>query len=240
MARGHHGRRLARSSHRIRGEDGARRLVRRADALVRPRACTASSLEDGRRARTTSAHEVAPPKLPMRLPKAITIDEMAPAARRDRRRRAGPRARQGAARAALRHRRAGERGGGLNVDDLRDRRRSCGCSARAASSASSRSAATPGRRSMPTWCGRGRCVGREGHGDARAVPRAARRRLSRQSAWLVIQAAAERAGLAAHVSPHTLPAQLRHAPAAGRRGRARRAGAARATPRWRRRSSTRS
>ena len=28
-------------------------------------------------------------------------------------------------------------------------------------------------------------------------------RLSRQSAWLVIQAAAERAGLAAHVSPHT-------------------------------------
>ncbi|WP_446893628.1 tyrosine-type recombinase/integrase, partial [Acinetobacter sp. NS4_7] len=28
--------------------------------------------------------------------------------------------------------------------------------------------------------------------------------LSRQSAWLIIQAAAERAGLTAHVSPHTL------------------------------------
>jgi integrase/recombinase XerD len=29
-------------------------------------------------------------------------------------------------------------------------------------------------------------------------------RLSRQSAWTVLQTAAERAGLAAHVSPHTL------------------------------------
>ncbi|WP_409048447.1 site-specific tyrosine recombinase XerD [Microbacterium sp. HA-8] len=52
-------------------------------------------------------------------------------------------------------------------------------------------------RVRPALAARGRATPRLFLG-ARGAP------LSRQSAWLVLQAAAERAGLAAHVSPHTL------------------------------------
>ena len=57
------------------------------------------------------AHEIRPPKLRSRLPKAITRRPGRRPARRDRRRRAGAAARQGAPRTALRDRRAGQRGG---------------------------------------------------------------------------------------------------------------------------------
>lgn len=52
-------------------------------------------------------------------------------------------------------------------------------------------------RVRPTWAAKGRATPRLFLG-VRGAP------LSRQSAWLIIQAAAERAGLTAHVSPHTL------------------------------------
>ncbi|KZE42021.1 site-specific tyrosine recombinase XerD [Microbacterium sp. T32] len=52
-------------------------------------------------------------------------------------------------------------------------------------------------RVRPAWAAKGRATPRLFLG-VRGAP------LSRQSAWLIIQAAAERAGLTAHVSPHTL------------------------------------
>lgn len=52
-------------------------------------------------------------------------------------------------------------------------------------------------RIRPAWAAKGRATPRLFLG-VRGAP------LSRQSAWLIIQAAAERAGLTAHVSPHTL------------------------------------
>ena len=52
-------------------------------------------------------------------------------------------------------------------------------------------------RARPSWAARGRSTPRLFLG-VRGAP------LSRQSAWLIITAAAERAGLSAHVSPHTL------------------------------------
>ena len=52
-------------------------------------------------------------------------------------------------------------------------------------------------RVRPSWAARGRSTPRLFLG-VRGAP------LSRQSAWLIITAAAERAGLSAHVSPHTL------------------------------------
>jgi integrase/recombinase XerD len=52
-------------------------------------------------------------------------------------------------------------------------------------------------RVRPGWAAKGRATPRLFLG-VRGAP------LSRQSAWLIIQAAAERAGLTAHVSPHTL------------------------------------
>ena len=81
---------------------------------------------------------------------------------------------------------------------------SCACAARDRRSGSSRSAPTPASaldayltRARPELSRRGRATPRLFLG-ARGAP------LSRQSAWLVIQHAAERAHLTAHVSPHTL------------------------------------
>ena len=85
----------------------------------------------------------------------------------------------------------------------------------------------PDARSTRTWCGCDRCCRRAAGRRPRCSSGCAGPRLSRQSAWLVIQAAAERAGLELeHLAAH-LPALLRHPPAAGRRRRARGAGAAR-------------
>ena len=89
----------------------ARRLVGRAHALSSVRGFHRFLLDEGLVEVGSPRVEVSPPKLPMRLPKAITIEQMDVAARGDRRRRARPRARQGPARAALRDRRAGLGGG---------------------------------------------------------------------------------------------------------------------------------
>ena len=95
---------------------------------------------------------------------------------------------------------------GLDLDDLdlRPQAAPCCCAARAARSGSCRSAPTRARPSRPTWSG----DARELAGSARAVPavflNARGGRLSRQSAWTVLVKAADRAGVHAEVSPHTL------------------------------------
>jgi integrase/recombinase XerD len=148
------------------------------------------------------AHEVTPPKLPMRLPKAIGIDDMA--------RLIG--ATEGDEPVLVRDRALLEllyatgtrvsEAVGLDVDDLttgtmvrvlgkgaKQRMVPVGSYARAAIDAYL-------TRVRPMWSAKGVATPALFLG-----PRGAR--LSRQSAWLVIQAAAERAGLSAHVSPHT-------------------------------------
>ena len=70
-------------------------------------------------------------------------------------------------------------------------------------------------------------LARRGKGTAAIFLNARGGRLSRQSAWQVLQDAAERAGISAAVSPHTLAALVRHPSARRRRRRTRRAGAAR-------------
>jgi integrase/recombinase XerD len=148
------------------------------------------------------ASETSPPKLPMRLPKAISIDEMGrllaatdgddPVRIRDRALlellyATGTRVSEAV---------------GLDVDDLatgelvrvlgkggKQRMVPVGSYARAALEAYL-------TRVRPTFAARGP--------STPALFLGARgSRLSRQGAWLVIQAAAERAGLTAHVSPHT-------------------------------------
>ncbi|GLK19164.1 site-specific tyrosine recombinase XerD [Herbiconiux flava] len=148
------------------------------------------------------AHDVKPPKLALRLPKAITIDEMErlltstggeePIAVRDR--------------ALLELLYAtGARISelvGLDVDDVQE-----GDMVRVTGKGSKQRVVPVGSyartaldaylvRVRPTFATRGRStpalfLGIRGQ------------RLSRQGAWLVIQAAAERAGLSTHVSPHT-------------------------------------
>jgi integrase/recombinase XerD len=148
------------------------------------------------------AHEISPPKLPMRLPKAIGIDEMARLIA----------ATEGEEPVLVRDRALLEllyatgtrvsEAVGLDVDDLasgemirvlgkggKQRLVPVGSYARAAIDAYL-------TRVRPIWAAKGAATPALFLG-----PRGAR--LSRQSAWLVIQAAAERAGLAAHVSPHT-------------------------------------
>jgi len=148
------------------------------------------------------ADEVSPPKLPMRLPKAITIDEMAgllaaaagddPVRVRDRALlellyATGTRVSEAVA---------------LDVDDLQSgeliRVLGKGGKQRLVPLGSYARAALEDYlvRVRPGFAVRGPSTPALFLG-----PRGGR--LSRQSAWLVIQATAERAGLAKHVSPHT-------------------------------------
>ena len=64
--------------------------------------------------------------------------------------------------------------------------------------------ATRPRRSRPTWCGHARAWPRPGAARRALFLNARGGPLSRQSAWVVLRTAAERAGLAAAISPHTL------------------------------------
>ena len=59
------------------------------------------------------------------------------------------------------------------------------------------------RPSTPTSCGRARLLSARGTATPALFLGLRGQRVSRQSAWLIIQAAAERAGLTADVSPHT-------------------------------------
>jgi integrase/recombinase XerD len=148
------------------------------------------------------AHETSPPKLPMRLPKAITIDEMArliaatdgddPVRIRDKALlevlyATGTRVSEAV---------------GLDVDDLADgelvRVLGKGGKQRLVPLGGYARAALAGylTRVRPLFAVRGTATPALFLG-----PRGGR--LSRQGAWLVIQDAAERAGLTAHVSPHT-------------------------------------
>ncbi|MDH2444941.1 site-specific tyrosine recombinase XerD [Amnibacterium sp. CER49] len=148
------------------------------------------------------ARETAPPKQPMRLPKAITIDEMArliaatdgddPVLIRDKALlellyATGTRVSEAV---------------GLDVDDLSTgelvRVLGKGGKQRLVPLGSYARTAVEGylTRVRPVFAARGAATPALFLG-----PRGAR--LSRQGAWLVIQAAAERSGLTAHVSPHT-------------------------------------
>ena len=140
-------------------------------------------------------------------------------------------ARPGAARAALRHRRADLRGGRARRRRPRPRRRA---SVRLRGKGGKErlvpvGLATPARRvSALPGAGAARRWSRRGRGTPALFLNARGGRLSRQSAWTVLRQAAERAGvtrgrLAAHPA-----ALLRHPPARRRRRRARRPGAARA------------
>ena len=60
------------------------------------------------------------------------------------------------------------------------------------------------RRSAPTWCAAGPSCRRRATALPAVFLNARGGRLSRQSAWTVLVQAAERAGVTAEVSPHTL------------------------------------
>ena len=185
---------------RVRGEDGAA-ASSAARMLSSVRGLHRFLAEDGLVADDV-AHEVDPPKLPLRLPKAIPIDDMARLIA----------ATEGEEPVLVRDRALLEllyatgtrvsEAVGLDVDDLatgemvrvlgkggKQRMVPVGSYARAAIDAYL-------TRVRPMWAAKGTATPALFLG-----PRGAR--LSRQSAWLVIQAAAERAGLSAHVSPHT-------------------------------------
>lgn len=151
---------------------------------------------------TDVAAELVPPKLPMRLPKAISIEQMAavlaavdgdePRAMRDRALlellyATGARVSEAVA---------------LNVDDLRDgeivRLTGKGSKQRIVPVGSFARAAIDAYlvRARPVFSARGTAtpalfLGARGH------------RVSRQNAWLIIRAAAERARLGFEISPHT-------------------------------------
>ena len=157
---------------------------------------------------TDPAGAVRPPRPPQRLPKAISVADVerllaaasvgdTPASLRDRAllRSCTARARGSARRSASTSTTSTSRTAG---------EASCGCSARAARSASSRWAATPARRSGPTSCAPGRTFATAGAGTPALLLNRRGGRLSRQSAWTALRAAAERAGLGGAVSPHTL------------------------------------
>ena len=204
--------------HRIRGEDGAA-ASSAARMLSSVRGLHRFLAEDGL-VPDDVAHEVGPPKLPMRLPKAIAIDEMA--------RLIG--ATEGEEPVLVRDRALLEllyatgtrvsEAVGLDVDDWAHAAappRRDGDSAPGSADAAGSMVRVLGKggkqrlvpvgsyartavdayltRVRPMWAVKG-----SGTPALFLGPRGAR--LSRQSAWLVIQAA-ERAGLAAHVSPHT-------------------------------------
>lgn len=191
---------VARFLDRIRGEDGAA-ASSAARMLSSVRGLHRFLAEDGLVADDV-AHEVDPPKLPLRLPKAIPVDDMARLIA----------ATEGEEPVLVRDRALLEllyatgtrvsEAVGLDVDDLatgemvrvlgkggKQRMVPVGSYARTAVDAYL-------TRVRPMWAAKGTATPALFLG-----PRGAR--LSRQSAWLVIQAAAERAGLSAHVSPHT-------------------------------------
>jgi integrase/recombinase XerD len=191
---------VARFLDRIRGEDGAA-ASSAARMLSSARGLHRFLAEDGLVADDV-AHDVDPPKLPMRLPKAIPIDDMARLIA----------ATEGEEPVLVRDRALLEllyatgtrvsEAVGLDVDDLatgqmvrvlgkggKQRMVPVGSYARTAVDAYL-------TRVRPMWAAKGTATPALFLG-----PRGGR--LSRQSAWLVIQAAAERAGLSAHVSPHT-------------------------------------
>lgn len=162
--------------------------------------------EDGAVAEDVAA-EVDPPKQPMRLPKAITIDEMArllaatdgdePARIRDKALlevlyATGTRVSEAV---------------GLDVDDLAGDGETIGGMVRVLGKGGKQRMVPVGgyaRRAVQDYLVRVRPVFAVRGTATPALFLGARGgRLSRQGAWLVIQAAAERAGLAAHVSPHT-------------------------------------
>nr|WP_156760344.1 site-specific tyrosine recombinase XerD [Microbacterium karelineae] len=146
---------------------------------------------------------LAPPKQPQRLPKALTIEQVerllaAPAADEP----IGIRDRALLELLYATGARVSE-AIGLDVDDLRAgevlRLRGKGDKERIVAVGSFARAAVDAylTRVRPTLAAKGRATSKLFLG-ARGAP------LSRQSAWLVIQQAAERAHLTAHVSPHTL------------------------------------
>ena len=57
---------------------------------------------------------------------------------------------------------------------------------------------------MPTWCAPGRCSRRAAGRPPRCSSESAAPRLSRQNAWLLLRAAAERAKLDIELSPHSM------------------------------------
>lgn len=184
---------------RVRGDDGAA-ASSAARMLSTVRGLHRFLAEDG--VAEDPAHEVSPPKQPMRLPKAIGIDEMArligatdgeePVRVRDRALlellyATGTRVSEAV---------------GLDVDDL-----ATGSMVRVVGKGSKQRLVPVGsyaRTAVDAYLTRVRPVFAVRGTATPALflgPRGGR--LSRQGAWLVIQAAADRAGLAAHVSPHT-------------------------------------
>lgn len=185
---------------RIRGEDGAA-ASSAARMLSTVRGLHRFLAEDGV-VPDDPAHEVSPPKQPTRLPKAIGIDEMA--------RLIG--AAEGEEPVRVRDRALLEllyatgtrvsEAVGLDVDDL-----ATGSMVRVVGKGSKQRLVPVGsyaRAAVDAYLTRVRPLFAARGTSTPALflgPRGGR--LSRQGAWLVIQAAAERAGLAAHVSPHT-------------------------------------
>ena len=93
---------------------------------------------------------------------------------------------------------------GLDVDDVDLESRASCCAARAARSGWCRSGGSRPD-ALEAYLVRGRRVlSASGAGDAALFLNARGGRLSRQSAWTVLCRAAERAGVTAEVSPHTL------------------------------------
>jgi integrase/recombinase XerD len=184
----------------IRGEDGAA-ASSAARMLSTVRGLHRFLVEDGIVPEDV-AHETSPPKLPMRLPKAISIDDMTrlieatdgddPVRIRDRALvellyATGTRVSEAV---------------GLDVDDM-----GTGELIRVLGKGGKQRLVPVGgyaRTAVDTYLTRVRPEFAQRGPSTPALflgPRGAR--LSRQGAWLVIQAAAERAGLSAHVSPHT-------------------------------------
>ena len=174
------------------------------------------------------AREVRPPAPPRRLPKALPVDDVlrlldTPGAGRP-----APAARPGAAGAALLHRRAHLRGGRPGRRRRRPRRAHGRCwTARAASSGWCRSAGPRSPR-VDAYLVRARpALAPHGRAPPALFLNARGGRLSRQSAWQVLQGRGRsgghhRRGLAAHAAP-----LLRHPPAGRRRRCPGRAGTAR-------------
>lgn len=157
------------------------------------------------------AREVAPPSPPRRLPKALSVDDVE---------RLLQAAALGDTPAALRDRAllevlygSGARVSealGLDVDDLEPGRAQDGSGGVVRLFGKGRKERIVplgryAREALDGWLVRGRPeLARRGSGGPAVFLNSRGGRLSRQSAWSAIQAAAERAGLRAQVSPHTL------------------------------------